>query len=65
MKPSTGSIDRRPVEFQPARNYLCYLRYDSVVFFLRLYIRSADTLKSKSRDILKTILAQRLRHFGI
>jgi len=33
MKPMISGAERRPVEFEPARNYLCYLRYDSVVFY--------------------------------
>ena len=32
MKPLQSDAERRPVEFQPPRNYLCYLRYDSRVF---------------------------------
>ncbi|MEA2658040.1 MAG: hypothetical protein QOF64_625 [Candidatus Binatota bacterium] len=54
MKPSTGSIDRRPVEFQPARNYLCYLRYDSLLFFSG-FTSEAPTLEEQVPEIIQTL----------
>ncbi|MGH7875321.1 MAG: hypothetical protein ACREQO_24275 [Candidatus Binatia bacterium] len=54
MKPSTGSIDRRPVEFEPARNYLCYLRYDSMLFFSG-FTSEAPTLEEQVPEILQTL----------
>jgi hypothetical protein len=33
MRPINPGAERRPVDFEPARNYLCYLRYDSVLFY--------------------------------
>ena len=47
MKPSRADAERRPVEFQPPRNYLCYLRDDSFVF-LSGYTSAAETLEDSS-----------------
>jgi enamine deaminase RidA (YjgF/YER057c/UK114 family) len=33
MRPVGAGAERRPVDFEPARNYLCYLKYDSVLFY--------------------------------
>jgi len=33
MRPLSSSAKRNPVDFEPPRNYLCYLEYDSVLFF--------------------------------
>jgi len=33
MRPRNSGAERRAVDFSPARNYLCYLRCDSVLFF--------------------------------
>jgi enamine deaminase RidA (YjgF/YER057c/UK114 family) len=33
MRPSRPEAERRPVEFDPPRNYLRFLRYDSLAFF--------------------------------
>jgi enamine deaminase RidA (YjgF/YER057c/UK114 family) len=58
MKPAAYDAVRRPVEFEPARNYLCYLRYDSVVFYSG-YTSSADTLKEQVAEVLKAISGAR------
>ena len=58
MKPLNSSAERHPAEFEPARNYLCYLRYDSVVFCSG-YTSDADTLNDQVTDVLKTITAAR------
>jgi enamine deaminase RidA (YjgF/YER057c/UK114 family) len=46
MRPSRADAERRPVEFEPQRNYLCYLRYDSFVF-LSGYTSDAETLEDQ------------------
>ena len=58
MKPAGSGAERRPAEFEPPRNYLCYLRYDSVVFYSG-YTSSADTLEDQVGEILKTITGAR------
>ena len=54
MRPSRPDAERRPVEFEPSRNYLCYLRCDSVVF-LSGYTSDADTLKNQVPQILAAV----------
>jgi len=58
MKPMNSGAERRPVEFEPPRNYLCYLRYDSVVYYSG-YTSSADTLEDQVAEVLKTISGAR------
>jgi len=58
MKPAASAAERRPAEFEPPRNYLCYLRYDSVVFYSG-YTSSADTVEEQVAEILKTITGAR------
>jgi hypothetical protein len=58
MKPRDSSAERRPVDFEPARNYLCYLRYDSVVFYSG-YTSSADTLADQVSEIWKALAGAR------
>lgn len=58
MKPINRAAERRPVDFEPARNYLCYLRYDSVVSYSG-YTSTADTLENQVAEVLKTISGAR------
>jgi hypothetical protein len=58
MKPRNSAAERRPVDFEPARNYLCYLRYDSVVFYSG-YTSAADTLEDQVSEVLKAITGAR------
>jgi hypothetical protein len=58
MKPRDISAERRSVEFEPARNYLCYLRYDSLVFYSG-YTSTADTLEDQVTEVLKAITGAR------
>jgi enamine deaminase RidA (YjgF/YER057c/UK114 family) len=46
--------ERNPVEFEPPRNYLCYLHYDSLVF-LSGYTSDADTLENQVPQILRAV----------
>jgi hypothetical protein len=64
MKPSNSSAERRPAEFEPVRNYLCYLRYDSVVFYSG-YTSDADTLNDQITQVLKTITGARAISGGL
>ena len=54
IKPSRADAERRPVEFQPPRNYLCYLRHDSFVF-LSGYTSTAETLQDQVSEIIKAV----------
>jgi enamine deaminase RidA (YjgF/YER057c/UK114 family) len=54
MKPSRADAERRPVEFQPPRNYLCYLRYDSLVF-LSGYTSDAETLEDQVPQVINAV----------
>jgi hypothetical protein len=64
MKPINHNAARRPVEFEPARNYLCYLRYDSMVFYSG-YTSDAGTLNEQVTDVLKTITGVRAISGGL
>jgi enamine deaminase RidA (YjgF/YER057c/UK114 family) len=54
MRPSRADAERRPVEFQPPRNYLCYLRYDSFVF-LSGYTSDAETLEDQVHQVINSV----------
>jgi enamine deaminase RidA (YjgF/YER057c/UK114 family) len=54
MKPSRADAERRPVEFQPPRNYLCYLRYDSLAF-LSGYTSDAETLEDQLPQVINAV----------
>jgi enamine deaminase RidA (YjgF/YER057c/UK114 family) len=53
-RPSRINSERRPVEFQPPRNYLCYLRQDSFVF-LSGYTSAAETLETQVSEVIKAV----------
>jgi enamine deaminase RidA (YjgF/YER057c/UK114 family) len=53
-RPLRADAERRPVEFQPPRNYLCYLRHDSFVF-LSGYTSAAETLQDQVSEIIKAV----------
>jgi len=50
------NAERRPVDFQPPRNYLCYLRQDSFIF-LSGYTSAAETLESQVPEVIKAVTA--------
>ena len=54
MRPLSSSAQRHPVDFEPPRNYLCYLEYDSVLFFSG-FTSEAVTLDQQVRDVLITL----------
>jgi len=53
-KPSRTDAERQPVEFQPPRNYLCYLRYDSRVF-LSGYTSDKETLDDQVPQVISAV----------
>jgi len=55
-RPSRADAERRPVEFQPPRNYLCYLRQDSFIF-LSGYTSAAETLETQVPEVIKAVTA--------
>jgi len=55
-RPSRADAERRPVEFQPPRNYLCYLRQDSYVF-LSGYTSATGTLETQVPEVIKAVTA--------
>jgi enamine deaminase RidA (YjgF/YER057c/UK114 family) len=54
MRPSRAGAERKPVEFEPPRAYLRYLRFDSIVFFSG-YTSHADTLEVQVPQVLAAI----------
>jgi enamine deaminase RidA (YjgF/YER057c/UK114 family) len=54
MKPVDQYAERRTVDFEPARNYLCYLRYGSVLFFSG-FTSNGATLEEQVPDVLRTL----------
>ena len=53
-RPSRADAERRPVEFQPPRNYLRYLRQDSYVF-LSGYTSATGTLETQVPEVIKAV----------
>jgi len=64
MWPMNPAVERRPVDFEPARNYLCYLRYDSAVFYSG-YTSTADTLNDQVTEVLRAISGARAISGGL
>ena len=54
MRPMTPGAERQPVDFEPPRNYLCYLRYDSVLFYSG-FTSDAPTLEEQAPDVIRTL----------
>jgi len=64
MWPMNPAVERRPVDFEPARNYLCYLQYDSGVFYSG-YTSTADTLNDQVTEVLRAISGARAISGGL
>lgn len=64
MKPLHSNPERHPAEFEPARNYLSCLRYDSVVFYSG-YTSEANTLSDQVMDVLRSITGARAISGGL
>ena len=54
MRPLGQDTQRNPVDFEPARNYLCYLDYDNWLFFSG-FTSEAPTLEKQTEEVLGTI----------
>lgn len=54
LRPTNAAAQRKPVDFEPARNYLCYLEYDSLLFFSG-FTSEAATLTAQVKDVLGTL----------
>jgi len=54
LRPLSPTAQRKPVDFEPARNYLCYLEYDSLLFFSG-FTSEAATLEQQVKDVLGTL----------
>jgi len=54
LRPSSSSPARRPVDFNPPRNYLCCLEYDSLLFFSG-FTSEAAALAQQVGEVLATL----------
>ena len=54
LRPLNPPVQRKPVDFEPARNYLCYLEYDGLLFFSG-FTSEATTLARQIADVLGTL----------
>ena len=54
LRPANAAARRQPVDFEPARNYLCYLEYDGLLFFSG-FTSEAATLAQQVKDVLGTL----------
>ena len=54
LKPTRSGADRQPVDFEPARNYVCYLDYDRLLFFSG-FTSAAPSLEGQVVEVLATI----------
>jgi len=54
VRPLSARAPRHPMDFDPPRNYLCYLEYDSVLFFSG-FTSEASGLEEQVSDVLATL----------
>jgi enamine deaminase RidA (YjgF/YER057c/UK114 family) len=54
LRPLNSAAKRKPVDFEPARNYLRYLEYDSLLFFSG-FTSEAATLEQQVGEVLTTL----------
>ena len=54
LRPLNATAQRKPVDFEPPRNYLCYLEYDALLFFSG-FTSEAATLAQQVKDVLDTL----------
>ena len=54
LRPLDSATGRNPVDFEPARNYLCYLEYDGRLFFSG-FTSEAPTLEKQVVETLATV----------
>ena len=53
-RPLHSAAVRKPVDFAPPRNYLCYLEFDSLLFFSG-FTSEAATLEQQVSEVLTTL----------
>ena len=54
LRPLNAAAQRRPVDFEPARNYVNYLEYDALLFFSG-FTSEAATLAQQIKEVLGTL----------
>jgi enamine deaminase RidA (YjgF/YER057c/UK114 family) len=54
LRPVNANAERKPVDFEPARNYLCYLDCDGWLFFSG-FTSEAPTLEKQAEEVIATI----------
>jgi enamine deaminase RidA (YjgF/YER057c/UK114 family) len=54
LRPLNSAAQRKPVDFEPARNYLRYLEYDSLLFFSG-FTSEAAMLEQHVSEVLTTL----------
>ena len=54
LRPVNANAERKPVDFEPARNYLCYLDCDGWLFFSG-FTSEAPTLEKQTEEVIATI----------
>jgi enamine deaminase RidA (YjgF/YER057c/UK114 family) len=54
MRPSHPAVERKPVDFDPPRAYLRYLRFDSILFFSG-YTSNADTFEAQVSQVIDIV----------
>jgi enamine deaminase RidA (YjgF/YER057c/UK114 family) len=54
LRPLNATAQRKPIDFEPPRNYLCYLEYDALLFFSG-FTSEAATLAQQVKDVLDTL----------
>jgi enamine deaminase RidA (YjgF/YER057c/UK114 family) len=54
MRSINSTTPRNPIDFEPARNYLCYLDYDGLLFFSG-FTSEAPNLEKQVVEVLATI----------
>lgn len=60
MRPADSSAERYPVDFEPPRNYLCYLDYEGWLFFSG-FTSEAATLEKQTEEVVATIESALIR----
>lgn len=66
MRTLDSNAPRNPVDFEPARNYLCYLDHDGLLFFSG-FTSEAPALEKQVEEVLASInsaLARAQTHWG-
>jgi enamine deaminase RidA (YjgF/YER057c/UK114 family) len=54
MRPADSSAKRQPVDFEPPRNYLCFLDYGGWLFFSG-FTSEATMLEKQTEEVVETI----------